>query len=171
MEASFSTTHTLLLVEGGYILTLGCNSSGQRGVGHCRPLPIVTLVESIQNRYLTNCKCNDHCSLVCSDDNVVTFWGTRYGVPEKNEANVTKSPMRSNLELDNNTSVFTDFLASVYKSELILEPQDILALYSSAEQMERGYYVLVKDVWPLPHSVLVLVETTAPLIASVGDLS
>ncbi|XP_037892563.1 serine/threonine-protein kinase Nek8 [Glossina fuscipes] len=175
MDASFSTAHTLLLVEGGYILTLGSNSFGQRGTGHCSPLPIVTLVESMKDRYITNCKCSEQCSLVCSDDNVITFWGTRYGVPEISEVDISKSPMwsgphRMNVESENNTSAFTNFLASVYKSELILEPQDILALYSSAEQMERGYYVTVKDIWPLPHSVLVLVETTAPLIPSIQDL-
>uniref|UniRef100_A0A1B0G2Z6 non-specific serine/threonine protein kinase n=1 Tax=Glossina morsitans morsitans TaxID=37546 RepID=A0A1B0G2Z6_GLOMM len=172
----FSTAHTLLLIEGGYILTLGSNSFGQRGVGHCSPLPTVTLVESMKDRYIINCKCNEQCSLVCSDDNVITFWGTRYGVPEISEANVSKSPMwsaqrRIDVESENNTSAFTNFLASIYKSELILEPQDILALYSSAEQMERGYYVTVKDIWPLPHSALVLVETTAPLIPSIQDLA
>lgn len=52
MNASFSTAHTLLLVEGGYILTLGSNSFGQRGVGHCSPLPTVTLVESMKDRYI-----------------------------------------------------------------------------------------------------------------------
>lgn len=31
------------------------------------------------------------------------------------------------LELGNNTAAFTNFLASVYKSELIKEPVDILA--------------------------------------------
>uniref|UniRef100_A0A1A9ZWR9 non-specific serine/threonine protein kinase n=1 Tax=Glossina pallidipes TaxID=7398 RepID=A0A1A9ZWR9_GLOPL len=176
MNASFSTAHTVLLIEGGYILTLGSNSFGQRGAGHCSPLPTVTLVESMKDRYITNCKCNEQCSLVCSDDNVITFWGTRYGVPEISEADVSKSPMwsaprRIDVESENNTSAFTNFLASIYKSELILEPQDILALYSSADQMERGYYVTVKDVWPLPHSALVLVETTAPLIPSIQDLA
>lgn len=31
------------------------------------------------------------------------------------------------MELGNNTAAFTNFLASVYKSELITEPMDILA--------------------------------------------
>lgn len=94
------------------------------------------------------------------------------------------------LELGNSTAAFTNFLASVYKSELVLEPQDILAwvvmfhliwcnkierfnafrLYSSPEQLDKGYYVVVNDIFPLPHSVLVLVDTTTPLIASIDDL-
>lgn len=41
------------------------------------------------------------------------------------------------LELGNNTAAFTNFLASVYKSELILEPVDILAYVFILQQ---GFY-------------------------------
>lgn len=40
------------------------------------------------------------------------------------------------------------------------------SLFSSKEQCDRGYYVQVHDVYPLAHSVLVLVDTTTPLISS-----
>lgn len=89
---------------------------------------------------------------MCSDDNVISFWGTRNGIPEMgssmlvqdSEVNthelgyliincniicitIPKEPQSQvDLELGNNTAAFTNFLASVYKSELILEPQDLL---------------------------------------------
>ncbi|KAI8118222.1 hypothetical protein FF38_08544 [Lucilia cuprina] len=178
LEANFSSTLSIFLVEGGYVFTMGSNVAGQRGVGHCNNvLESVSLVESIKDRYIVKCKCNDQCCIVSSDNHVITFWGTRNGIPEIaegsstdiQETEVQQQPM--DLELGNNTAAFTNFLASVYKSELVLDPQDILGLYSSREQLEKGFYVVVNDIFPLPHSVLVLVDTTTPLIASIEDLS
>ncbi|XP_013107737.2 serine/threonine-protein kinase Nek8 [Stomoxys calcitrans] len=173
LEASFSSTHTMILAEGGYVFTMGSNSAGQRGVGHCNnTLEAITMVEFIKDRYIMKCKCNDQCSVVYSDNNVVTFWGTRNGIPEMGEGSSTDALSNNlDLELGNSTAAFTNFLASVYKSELVLEPQDIVALYSSPEQLDKGFYVVVNDIFPLPHSVLVLVDTTTPLIASIEDLA
>ncbi|XP_019892346.2 serine/threonine-protein kinase Nek8 [Musca domestica] len=177
VDVSFSSNHTIVLVEGGYVFTLGSNSAGQRGVGNCSNiLDTATLVELVKDRYIMKCKCNDQCSVVCSDDNVITFWGTRNGIPGISEGSLADEQEtelqqhQMDLELGNSTAAFTNFLASVYKSELVLEPQDILALYSSPEQLDKGYYVIVNDIFPLPHSVLVLVDTTTPLIASIDDL-
>lgn len=53
MEANFSATLSIFLVEGGYVFTMGSNASGQRGVGHCNGvLETVSLVESIKDRYI-----------------------------------------------------------------------------------------------------------------------
>lgn len=54
MDASFSSNHTIVLVEGGYVFTLGSNSAGQRGVGNCSNiLDTATLVELVKDRYIT----------------------------------------------------------------------------------------------------------------------
>ncbi|KAH8337627.1 hypothetical protein KR074_000850 [Drosophila pseudoananassae] len=170
IEACFSSTHSVFLVEGGYVYTMGRNAEGQRGIRHCNAVDNPTMVDAIKARYIVKANCNDQCTIVASEDNIITVWGTRNGLPGIGSTNSALGQEifthSTELELGNNTAAFTNFLASVYKSELILEPVDILALYSSKEQCDRGYYVQVHDVYPLAHSVLVLVDTTTPLIAS-----
>ncbi|KAH8414582.1 hypothetical protein KR215_009358 [Drosophila sulfurigaster] len=170
LKASFSSSHSVFLVEGGYVYTMGRNKEGQRGIRHCNAVEQPTLVESMRARYIVNANCNDQCTIVASEDNIITVWGTRNGLPEIGSSNsglgLEVCTPNAELELGNNTAAFTNFLASVYKSELITEPIDILALYSSKDQCERGYYVQVTDIFPLAHSVLVMVDTTTPLISS-----
>ncbi|KAL7728211.1 hypothetical protein ACLKA6_005628 [Drosophila palustris] len=170
LKASFSSTHSVFIVEGGYVFTMGRNKEGQRGIRHCNPVEQPTLVETMRARYIVNANCNDQCTIVASEDNIISVWGTRNGLPEIGSSSsglgLEVCTPNTELELGNNTAAFTNFLASVYKSELIMEPVDILALYSSKEQCERGYYVQVADIFPLAHSVLVMVETTTPLISS-----
>ncbi|TMW47499.1 hypothetical protein DOY81_007429, partial [Sarcophaga bullata] len=146
LDASFSCTQSIYLVEGGYVFTMGSNAAGQRGVGHCNNVvESISLIESIKDRYIVKCRCNDQCCIVSSDNNVITFWGTRNGIPEMSEGSSTDiqetevQNHQMDLELGNNTAAFTNFLASVYKSELVLEPQDILGLYSSPEQLDKGF--------------------------------
>lgn len=47
------------------------------------------------------------------------------------EASVSQTkiskPSKNNYELGNSTTAFTNFLASVYKTEIILDPIDVLA--------------------------------------------
>ncbi|EDW43644.1 GM16868, partial [Drosophila sechellia] len=169
-QACFSSTHSVFLVEGGYVYTMGRNAEGQRGIRHCNSVEHPTLVDSVKSRYIVKANCSDQCTIVASEDNIITVWGTRNGLPGIGSTNcglgLQICTPNTELELGNNTAAFTNFLASVYKSELILEPVDILALFSSKEQCDRGYYVQVHDVYPLAHSVLVLVDTTTPLISS-----
>ncbi|KAH8278577.1 hypothetical protein KR018_005440 [Drosophila ironensis] len=170
VQACFSSTHSVFLVEGGYVYTMGRNAEGQRGIRHCNSVDHPTLVEAIKARYIVKANCSDQCTIVASEDNIITVWGTRNGLPGIGSSNsglgLEVCTPSMEMDLGNNTAAFTNFLASVYKSELILEPVDILALYSSKEQCNRGYYVQVHDVYPLAHSVLVLVDTTTPLISS-----
>ncbi|XP_030559258.1 serine/threonine-protein kinase Nek8 [Drosophila novamexicana] len=170
LKACFSSTHSVFLTEGGYVYTMGRNKEGQRGIRHCNAVEQPTLVDTIRARYIVKANCNDQCTIVASEDNIITVWGTRNGLPEIGSSNsglgLEVCTPNAEMELGNNTAAFTNFLASVYKSELITEPMDILALHSSKEQCERGYYVQVNDVFPLAHSVLVMVETTTPLISS-----
>lgn len=52
MKASFSFTHSVFLIEGGYVYTMGRNKEGQRGIRHCNPVDHPTLVETIRARYI-----------------------------------------------------------------------------------------------------------------------
>ncbi|CAD6991970.1 unnamed protein product [Ceratitis capitata] len=171
IEASFSSMHTVLLVEKGLIYTMGRNIEGQLGAGHTNCVEQPILVDFIKHRTIVNCQCNDQGTIVTSQDNVITFWGTRNGIPEFGDCNFDEGCNQNiNSEVGNSTVAFTNFLASVYKSELLLEPVDLLALYASKEQGQKGYYITVNNVYLLAHSVLVLVDTTTPLVSSLEEL-
>lgn len=135
MDIAVSSNHSIFLIEGGYVLTMGKNANGQRGLGHCNYIGIPTLVTGIKDKYIKMVQCSLTYSVVFSDDNIITLWGTRSGIPDKsedvhridNKKNLEKSEKANSFELGNSTAAFTNFLASVYKSELILDPIDILA--------------------------------------------
>lgn len=99
---------------------------------------------------------------------MIVGWGTRYGIPEFhfNEVPPTPHTPSSFSHIGNNTAAFTNFLTSVYKSETMLEPTELLGLYSSNEHLEKGIYLKLVDVFPLQHSILVWVDTTTPLQTS-----
>lgn len=135
LDIAVSTNHSIFLIEGGYVLTIGKNVNGQRGVGHCNYIASPTLVTGIKDKYIKRVQCSLTYSVVFSDDNVITVWGTRAGIPDKSEdvsridnrKKLDKSEKTNGFELGNSTAAFTNFLASVYKSELILDPIDVLA--------------------------------------------
>ena len=78
-------------------------------------------------------QCHSTYCLACTDYNSIVFWGTRYGIPDVSESQAGVSTVSLNAandqfgNLGNSTAAFTHFLTSVYKSELILEPIEILA--------------------------------------------
>nr|XP_036233280.1 serine/threonine-protein kinase Nek8 isoform X1 [Bactrocera oleae] len=174
ISASFSSVHTILLMENGSVYTMGRNSEGQLGVGHTNSVEQPTLVKFIAHRTIINCKCNDQGTIVTSKDNFITFWGTRNGIPGFGESNFNTlqghNQNSTNSDVNNSTVAFTNFLASIYKSELLLKPVDLLSLYASQEQRVKGYYIELNNIYLLPHSVLVLVDTTTPLVSSLEDL-
>lgn len=104
-------------------------------------ISVRTLLTNFMNRLLNllilkRVQCSSTYTVAYSDDNVITLWGTRSGIPNKvdflkkpSDASFSKNSKSSkvNFELGNSTTAFTNFLTSVYKSELILEPIDILA--------------------------------------------
>lgn len=101
-----------------------------------------------------------------TDCNVVMTFGTRFGIPEFhfNEIPPTPEiPTSSFSQFSNDTVAFTNFLTSVYKREMILEPTPLLGLYSSPEMLQNGIYMKFVDIFPLQHSLLVWIDTTTPL--------
>lgn len=107
-------------------------------------------------------KCHPTYTLACTDTNVIIAFGTRQGIPEFQVDDIPKTPSTFS-QVGNNTAAFTNFLTSVYKSETILEPVELLGVYSSAEMLEKGIYMKLVDVFPLQYGVLVWVDTTSPL--------
>ncbi|XP_055529290.1 serine/threonine-protein kinase Nek8 [Wyeomyia smithii] len=156
------------ILEGGYVVTCGDNYSGQRGLGHNRQHLQPSLMQSLTNRFIITVKCYSSYGIATTDDNCVVFWGTRLGIPEtdmtSSATESTSNRICDNISIGNNTTAFTNFLSSVYKYETVLDPIDILALYSSKEQQAKGSFVKLVDIQPLLHSVLVVVDTTCPLI-------
>ncbi|XP_055604185.1 serine/threonine-protein kinase Nek8 [Uranotaenia lowii] len=172
VSVSVAENHAAFLLEGGYVVTAGDNSSGQRGLSHVKENFEPTLLKTLTNRFVTGIKCYSTYSIVTTDDNCIVFWGTRLGIPETDcdAPSVMETPSTNNnsqfgnAPIGNSTAAFTNFLASVYKYETILDPIDILALYSSKDQLTKGSYVKLIDIEPLLHSVLILVDSTCPLI-------
>ncbi|XP_053686919.1 serine/threonine-protein kinase Nek8 [Sabethes cyaneus] len=156
------------VIEGGYVVTCGDNSNGQRGLGHNSQHVPSSLLKSLTNRFITTVKCYSTYAVATTDDNCVVFWGTRLGIPEADvntsATEASSSRISDNLSIGNSTTAFTNFLSSVYKYETVLDPIDILALYSSKEQQDKGSFVKLVDIQPLLHSVLIIVDTTCPLI-------
>lgn len=115
-----------------------------------------------------NVKCNATFTIVCTDTNVIIGWGTRYGIPEFhfNEAPPTPNTPSNFSQMGNNTAAFTNFLTSVYKSETMLEPKELLGLYSSDDHLDKGIFMKLMEVFLLQHSLLVWVDTTSPLKTS-----
>lgn len=109
--------------------------------------------------------CNNTYTAVISDCNVLLVFGTRLGIPEFqiNEIPPTPDNAASFSQISNNTLAFTNFLTSVYRREIILEPKELLGLYSSSEMLRKGIYLKFLEIFPLEHSILISIDTTAPL--------
>ncbi|XP_053663581.1 serine/threonine-protein kinase Nek8 [Anopheles marshallii] len=169
IAVSVADTHAAFLLEGGFLITLGDNTSGQRGAGHKCELLQPSIVRELQSRYVLNVKCSQTYTVATTDDNCVVLWGTRIGTPEGNEDSCGSIGKNNNGQrpslttVANSTTALANILTSLYKHETILDPIDVLALYSSQQQQSVGSYVKLLDVHPLQHSILVLVETNCPL--------
>jgi NIMA (never in mitosis gene a)-related kinase len=49
----------------------------------------------------------------------------------------------------------------------MVDPTELLGLYASSDLVDKGIYLKLIDVFPLQHSILVWVDTTTPLKASI----
>jgi NIMA (never in mitosis gene a)-related kinase 8 len=86
------------------------------------------------------------------------LFGTRYGFPVE----VPQTPSTFS-QIGNNTAAFTNFLTSVYKSEEILQPLELLGVYSSTEMLQKGIFMKLCDIFPLQHGILVWVDSNSPI--------
>lgn len=115
--------YRLAVIEGGYVVVLGDNNYGQRALPLDAPLKEPNIVRAIDRRFITLVKCGTTSTLALTEDHHILFWGTRYGIPESDD----DDPKNDIHSMGNSTTAFTNFLASVYKSETILQPKEILA--------------------------------------------
>lgn len=53
ISVSLSVNYSAYIIEGGYVLTLGDNTHGQRGLGHTSRIIQPTLVTGIKERYIS----------------------------------------------------------------------------------------------------------------------
>lgn len=125
----------LIVLEGGFVVTMGSNEEGQRGFENRKRkyLQQPQLLKSLQNRIVTSVQCYTTYTIATTDDNCVIFWGTRFGIPNYEEdgdddLSEQRRPKLQQMEMwGNSTTAFTNFLASIYKTETIYDPVDILA--------------------------------------------
>ncbi|EDS27506.1 NIMA-family kinase NERCC1 [Culex quinquefasciatus] len=82
LAVSVAETFAAFLIEGGYVVTAGDNSSGQLGLGHTNEQLEPTLLKSLMPRFVTKIRCQSSYTIATTDDNCVVFWGTRLGIPE-----------------------------------------------------------------------------------------
>uniref|UniRef100_A0A182QRM4 non-specific serine/threonine protein kinase n=1 Tax=Anopheles farauti TaxID=69004 RepID=A0A182QRM4_9DIPT len=134
VAVSVGEKHAAFLIEGGYLVTLGDNSSGQRGIGHRCELLQPTIVPQLKSRFVMSVKCCQTYTIATTDDNCVVLWGTRMGTSEDNEDASFSSHGRNNnrerpslTSVANSTTALANILSSIYKHETILEPTDVLA--------------------------------------------
>ncbi|XP_075235163.1 uncharacterized protein LOC142332565 isoform X4 [Lycorma delicatula] len=93
-------------------------------------------------------KCGPTYTVVCTEENAIYFWGTRYtpSCSSAFDSSSTSSLASTNLKID-----------------IVAEPEEILALYASPNQIAKGEIVTLYDLCPLWLGLLVLVDTTVPL--------
>lgn len=185
-DVSLGPTHTAVLTTSGHVVTFGRNAEGQLGRGHLRSTssgPLI--VKSMADKVATMVQCGLTYTVVGSIQNAVYFWGTRYG-PFSCQDSVGNPVMNPDLSggwsHSKSMKKFQDQLlygsqtGSQYTSilnvsdlqsslltEILLEPQEILALYASPTQIAKEETVCLAGLYPLRYSVLVLVDTTVPL--------
>ena len=55
--------------------------------------------------------------------------------------------------------------------DIVLEPQEMLALYASEAQMDKGHTVMLNSVKCHNQNIFIVVETTCPLHRSGNNLA
>ncbi|XP_039291081.1 LOW QUALITY PROTEIN: serine/threonine-protein kinase Nek8 [Nilaparvata lugens] len=142
---SMSNSYSVVLTECGKIIQMGNVDGSFSGSQMESPLEIMD-DEDISIEML---RCGPTYTVFGTDENLVYFWGTRY-TPVHNTQGVGSSNRSS-------------FASTLLKTDTAEEPEEILALYASANQIAKGEIVVLKDLIPLWHCILVHVNTTVPL--------
>ena len=92
--------HSIFVTERGFLYSIGRNSEGQRGLGHERSCPDLTLLPCPQNSTASKARVAAHNFLTCisttnlnesNDQEYILFCGTRYLEKEQKEIERQKS--------------------------------------------------------------------------------
>ncbi|XP_026467711.1 serine/threonine-protein kinase Nek8-like [Ctenocephalides felis] len=154
---SFGEAHTAMIVEGGYVIMFGENKNGQLGIGSVGKInkqkPV--LVKNISDRFITHVECGPNYTICVCENQCISIWGVRHTGPRSNY----KEPVTANL----GTKSFAYYLTELNSTEILTEPEDILVLFASESQIEKDNILTISGIYPLPHSILIAISTTAGL--------
>ncbi|XP_066905365.1 serine/threonine-protein kinase Nek8-like [Halyomorpha halys] len=139
-SVSFGRSHSAALTRDGRVLTMGSGTDCQLGHSCDRwPAP----VEKMALRVITMVECGPTFTLVSCEENALYFWGTRF---------------TQGKEMIGNSRISM----STLETQVVVEPQEVLALYCSEKQISEGLTVTVNSIYTQWHCIFLLVDTTAP---------
>ena len=186
-RVSMGPYHTACLTDAGQMITFGLNSSGQLGRGHTRGAAMPGLVKGMEKRIGCVVEAGSTYTVCGTIDNVIHFWGTRNISPVTRPntqdafgANFTSHSQEEQQELDSDlmhgarlgesgeksslsTAALRQHQDSILMRDVVLEPQEILALYASEAQLERGHTVRLGDLKCQNQNIFLSIETSCPL--------
>ena len=184
-EVSMGTHHTACLTHSGQMVTFGLNTSGQLGRGHTKHTSMPGLVKGMGERISCVVEVGSTYTVCGTIDNVIHFWGTRHISPVTRPstqdafgANFGRREGEEQQELDTDmmhgakvgegeeglsTAALRRHQDSILMRDVVLEPQEILALYASEAQLERGHTVTLADVKCQNQNIFLHIETSCPL--------
>ncbi|XP_014245638.2 serine/threonine-protein kinase Nek8-like isoform X2 [Cimex lectularius] len=141
---SIGRNHSVVLTKDGYVITMGSNLEAQ--LGHNQKSP--SIVSSVTDRVVTMVTCGPTYTIIGTEENAIYFWGTRF---------------TQIIERSNDSARIS---MSTLESQVVKDPQEVLMLYASPEQISKGQIVKLNSICALWHCIFVLVDTTAPLSMS-----
>ncbi|XP_076372611.1 serine/threonine-protein kinase Nek8-like isoform X2 [Tachypleus tridentatus] len=193
VSISMGLTHTVVLLEPGKIITFGNNQSGQLGCGHTRNSLTPMLVKSMEDKCVMMVQCGNTFTVAGTIDNTVYFWGGRHdfsysSIEMELDRHYHQDPLIDSLHTfhykeNKGIPVITDndasetFVSEMNKirqaqrtkenateqRDIILQPQEILALYASEAQVARGEIISLSDLYCSGTQLFLAVDTTVPL--------
>ncbi|XP_075224141.1 uncharacterized protein LOC142325990 isoform X2 [Lycorma delicatula] len=122
-------------------------------------------VKSLSKWHVINISMSNNHSSVLTDAGYVITMGSN-NENQLGHNNVTPAVVKSTIDkiVTAFDSSSTSSLASTnLKIDIVAEPEEILALYASPNQIAKGEIVTLYDLCPLWLGLLVLVDTTVPL--------
>ncbi|XP_018009884.1 serine/threonine-protein kinase Nek8-like [Hyalella azteca] len=193
VDVSMGPYHTAILKETGQIVTFGRNCEGQLGRGNCKPCTQPVLVKSMQEKVVTMMHCGSTFTVVGTLENAIYLWGTRAVLPasrpttqdgftmslgrrppsdlsardpefsfsDSSRRGSLSTPASANSDSSRRTAAEND--RDLKLKDVLLQPQEILALYASPAQVAKGETVNLASLNCQNQSVFVVVDTTAPL--------
>lgn len=140
VNISLGNNHSAALTECGRVITMGSNAEAQLGHNSITPTTVIAADDKIAKSVI----CGPTYTVMTTVQNVLYVWGTRYLSEEMDHASMT----------------------SLVHREVAESPKEILALYASPAQISLGEILTVKSICTLWDSILLLVDTTVPLVES-----